>query len=182
MCTCGSMKPGKTYLPAASITSAPAGGERLRPIAAIVSPSQRISAVYWSVAVVIWPFLIKSGMAGLARSRDDCFRVGGKSVIHFGCWASYRHSLSRTRLIAYEVVAWDQRFMVSVAGSPGRLAIGGGRAEDVGNRCGGGGFFAARHRRRDLHAGRFCRSGRVGDRLHVQPLPDGARGRRGGQG
>ena len=33
------MKPGKTYLPVASITSAPAGAARLRPIAAIVSPS-----------------------------------------------------------------------------------------------------------------------------------------------
>ena len=56
------MNPGKTYLPLASITSAPAGAGRLRPIAAIVSPSHRMSATYWSVAVVIWPFLMSSDM------------------------------------------------------------------------------------------------------------------------
>ena len=51
----------------ASITSAPAGAARLRPIAAIVSPSHRMSATYWSVAVVIWPFLMSSDMSCLAN-------------------------------------------------------------------------------------------------------------------
>ena len=44
MCTCGSMKPGKTCLPDASMTSAPAGAGRFRSIRVMVSPSQKMSA------------------------------------------------------------------------------------------------------------------------------------------
>ena len=72
MWTCGSMKPGKTYLPLASMTSAPAGAARSRPIAVIVSPSQRMSATYWSVAVVIWPFLISRDMRTSREQKLNC--------------------------------------------------------------------------------------------------------------
>ena len=55
-------------------TSAPAGAARLRPMAVIVSPSQKMSAMYWSLAVVIWPFLMSSDMEprGKEDSRKKC--------------------------------------------------------------------------------------------------------------
>src|ERR1700685_2029081 len=64
MCTCGSMKPGNTNLPAASTTWAPGGASRPGPIRVIVSPSQKMSARERESAVTISPFLIRSAIAG----------------------------------------------------------------------------------------------------------------------
>src|ERR1017187_8673557 len=64
MWTCGSMKPGNTYLPAASTTCVPGGASRPAPIRVMVSPSQKMSALARESAVTISPFLIRRGIAG----------------------------------------------------------------------------------------------------------------------
>src|SRR5579863_10445661 len=65
MWTCGSMNPGKTYCPAASITSAPGGASSPRPIRVTISPSRRTSAFARESAVTTSPFRIRSAIAGL---------------------------------------------------------------------------------------------------------------------
>src|SRR2546427_1081046 len=57
------MKPGKTYLPDASITSASGGAARLRSMREMVSFSQKMSATKRSLAVMISPFLMSRDMA-----------------------------------------------------------------------------------------------------------------------
>src|SRR5580765_5959750 len=56
MCTCGSMKPGKTNLPVASITSAPGGTSKFLPMRVIVSFSAYTSACKREPTFTISPF------------------------------------------------------------------------------------------------------------------------------
>src|SRR5579884_1926373 len=65
MWVCGSMKPGKTYLPAASITSA-ASSSRPGPIATIDPPSTATSACRCLVSVTTSPFRIRRSTIGLS--------------------------------------------------------------------------------------------------------------------
>src|ERR1700756_1612885 len=62
MCTCGSMKPGKTSLPLASIVSVPAGGSRFLPMRVMVSSSTKMSARFRAPTVTISPFLISKAI------------------------------------------------------------------------------------------------------------------------
>src|SRR5689334_12344169 len=61
------MKPGKTYLPVASITSAPRGAVGPRSIRVIGTFSQKISARYRSPAVTISPFRTRRLIYSLGR-------------------------------------------------------------------------------------------------------------------
>src|ERR1700739_4971 len=62
MCTCGSMKPGKTSLPLASIVSVPGGASRFLPMRVIVSSSTKMSARSLAPPVTISPFLISKAI------------------------------------------------------------------------------------------------------------------------
>src|SRR5882724_7350028 len=62
MCTCGSIKPGKTSLPPASIVSVPGGTSRSLPMQVIVSSSTKMSARSRAPTVTISPFLISKAI------------------------------------------------------------------------------------------------------------------------
>src|SRR5260221_7020157 len=62
MCTCGSIKPGKTSLPPASIVSVPGGTSRFLPMRVIVSSSTKMSARSRAPTVTISPFLINNAI------------------------------------------------------------------------------------------------------------------------
>src|SRR5437667_2129812 len=70
MWTCGSINPGKTSLPVASITSHPDDGVMSRSMRVIVSFSQKRSATNLSEAVTIWPFLMRSGIVRFVMKDD----------------------------------------------------------------------------------------------------------------
>src|SRR5947208_2997765 len=81
MCTCGSIAPGMTSLPAASMTFSAVTGKS-RPIILIVSPSTKTSATQSSVAVTMRPFLIRvvgilfSWLGRLAQVFDCRIQLG----------------------------------------------------------------------------------------------------------
>src|SRR6266404_148672 len=62
MCTWGSIKPGKTSLPLASMVSVPGGASRFLPMRVIVSSSTKISARSRAPTVTISPFLISKAI------------------------------------------------------------------------------------------------------------------------
>src|ERR1700733_11842657 len=64
MWTCGSINPGKTYLPAASTISVPGGTSRSRPMRVIVSSWAKMSACERESAVIISPLRMSKGMGG----------------------------------------------------------------------------------------------------------------------
>ncbi len=68
MWVCASMPPGKTYWPDASTTSVPAGTSRSLPMALMTPPSQKRSAVYASLAVTTFPFLMMRAMRASYRA------------------------------------------------------------------------------------------------------------------
>src|SRR4029453_15128487 len=103
MCTCGSMKPGKTYLPCASTTSSALILSMLRSIRVIVSFSQKMSATYFSFGVTISPFLIRSDKGPVTSDQLNAFgkfaTQGVEHAAHFIVWFVHRQSIFlRTKL------------------------------------------------------------------------------------
>ena len=82
MCECGSMMPGMTNLPVASITVAPAGAAMFLPTCAILPPesSTSVLASVPRVTVITVAFLIRIGAATTECVACAC-RAGPRSAL-----------------------------------------------------------------------------------------------------